>query len=470
MASRWAGLFVGAALAVVLLGTVPADAGTPKPRPVVDSFSYYRVLRGDSVEIVGENFTGATSVKFNGQSSSFTVDDDQEIGAVVPKTATSGFVSVTTKSGTGVSPEPIHVIVPPRISSFKPATGGQNTIFRIHGTGLDDVDTVTLGGQQIWRLSYGDHGLLPAEATHPVTGKLVVSDDGGTSPPSSGTFTVVPGIDSVDPDVGIPGDTFAINGSKLTGATDVRLDGKSIPFTVDDDWTIQTTAGDHFGAGKLTVYRDGKTLTSGCCFARIVHAPAATPGGSGPAAVGAIAHVEPGEFVPHLAVRFPGLPPAPVVFVTGDSPRLDSAYFVVPEGAHTVHLRYTNPIGDGPPGDQFVVSPRVGSFAPTEGPPGSTVEITETTFTGAREVVFNDDTAASFTVVDDSTIDAVVPSGTDSGHITVVTCTGDHAAQASYERTDARFRITYGGTLSTPPPFVAPRHACATPAAAFLGF
>lgn len=55
---------------------------------------------GSTVEILGQGFTGTTSVTFNGLSSSFTVVSDTYMTAVVPTGATSGAVAVTTPGGT----------------------------------------------------------------------------------------------------------------------------------------------------------------------------------------------------------------------------------------------------------------------------------------------------------------------------------------------------------------------------------
>jgi uncharacterized repeat protein (TIGR03803 family) len=55
---------------------------------------------GQCVRILGTELTGATSVKFNGASASFTVVSATEITATVPAGATTGTVEVTTPSGT----------------------------------------------------------------------------------------------------------------------------------------------------------------------------------------------------------------------------------------------------------------------------------------------------------------------------------------------------------------------------------
>lgn len=55
---------------------------------------------GATVQILGTNLAGATAVSFNGTLAAFTVDSATEISATVPAGATTGFVTVTTSTGT----------------------------------------------------------------------------------------------------------------------------------------------------------------------------------------------------------------------------------------------------------------------------------------------------------------------------------------------------------------------------------
>jgi uncharacterized repeat protein (TIGR03803 family) len=63
-----------------------------------------------STGILGQGFTGTTSVSLNGTPASFTVVSDTFIKATVPAGATTGYVTVTTPSGTLTSNVPFHVI------------------------------------------------------------------------------------------------------------------------------------------------------------------------------------------------------------------------------------------------------------------------------------------------------------------------------------------------------------------------
>src|SRR5262249_35919775 len=65
---------------------------------------------GHTGGVLGQGFTGTTSVMLNGVSASFTVVSDTYIKATVPPGATTGYVTVTTPSGTLTSNVPFHVL------------------------------------------------------------------------------------------------------------------------------------------------------------------------------------------------------------------------------------------------------------------------------------------------------------------------------------------------------------------------
>ena len=65
---------------------------------------------GHSSGILGQGFTGATSVSFNGIFAKFTVISDTFVKATVPSGATTGYVSVTTSSGKLTSNVPFRVL------------------------------------------------------------------------------------------------------------------------------------------------------------------------------------------------------------------------------------------------------------------------------------------------------------------------------------------------------------------------
>jgi hypothetical protein len=85
----------------VTLGLVQIEGATSAP--TITSFSPTSGPVGTTVTINGTNFTGATSVKFNGVTATFIVNSATKITATVPTGATTGRISVTTPGGTATS-------------------------------------------------------------------------------------------------------------------------------------------------------------------------------------------------------------------------------------------------------------------------------------------------------------------------------------------------------------------------------
>src|SRR5207245_2788420 len=74
-------------------GAATAGAAPPLSPPTITGFTPTSGPVGTSVTISGTNFTGATSVSFNGVSATFTVTSDTAIRATVPAGATTGPLS-----------------------------------------------------------------------------------------------------------------------------------------------------------------------------------------------------------------------------------------------------------------------------------------------------------------------------------------------------------------------------------------
>ena len=73
------------------------------PAPAIVSFTPANGLPNSSVVITGTNFNGTSIVSFNGVNTTFTVDANTQITAIVPTNANSGLIAVTTPGGTAAS-------------------------------------------------------------------------------------------------------------------------------------------------------------------------------------------------------------------------------------------------------------------------------------------------------------------------------------------------------------------------------
>lgn len=144
---------------------------------------------GKKIGILGQGFSSASSVTFNGAPASFKVTSDTYMTATVPSGET-GFVSVSTSSGTLFSRQIFKVT--PKVLSFSPTSGKSGDSVVITGTGLIQASAITVGGVRVTAYTVNsDKQLTVKVPTGAKTGKIAVTTPGGKST-SSATFTVTP--------------------------------------------------------------------------------------------------------------------------------------------------------------------------------------------------------------------------------------------------------------------------------------
>jgi uncharacterized repeat protein (TIGR03803 family) len=143
---------------------------------------------GQTVGIFGQGFTGASAVSFNGTPAQFTVVSDTYLTAPVPSGATTGFVSVTTASGTLNSNRKFQIR--PQVTGFSPASGSVGTSVVITGISLGQTARVTFGSTPAASFTQDSAtqitAIVPSGA---VTGKIGLTTTGAPSY-SHSPFTV----------------------------------------------------------------------------------------------------------------------------------------------------------------------------------------------------------------------------------------------------------------------------------------
>jgi uncharacterized repeat protein (TIGR03803 family) len=112
-------------------------------KPFVRSLPEARAV-GHTIQFLGQGFTGTTAVSFNGTRALFTVISDTYLRATVPDGATTGFVTVTTPSGTLTSNKKFQVR--PHTFNFSPTSGPVGTRVAIKGNSLTQTTSVKFGG------------------------------------------------------------------------------------------------------------------------------------------------------------------------------------------------------------------------------------------------------------------------------------------------------------------------------------
>ena len=112
--------------------------------PKLGNFSPPSGAPGASVTLSGTSLGGATSVKFNNLSASFTIVSPTQITAIVPTNATTGLIKVTTPAGTAASAS--SFVVAPRITKISPGSGGAGTIVTLSGANFAGATQILFGG------------------------------------------------------------------------------------------------------------------------------------------------------------------------------------------------------------------------------------------------------------------------------------------------------------------------------------
>jgi hypothetical protein len=212
-------------------GLVMADllleAGSGSGAPTITSFAPTNGVTGSEIRITGTKFTGVQSVKFNGVVAEHTLDSSTQIRAIVPATATTGPISVSTPAGTATSAQPFRVASDPAITGFTPSGGSPGTTVEIVGANLTGVTSVRFG--TVPAASFQVRSAQEIAAVVPngaATGKITVTTPGGTaSSPANFVVSALPVIVGLNPQKGGVGTEITITGANLNGATSVSFNG-----------------------------------------------------------------------------------------------------------------------------------------------------------------------------------------------------------------------------------------------------
>ncbi len=161
----------------------------PGPAPSIDAFSPMAGAPGQPVTIHGQNFTGASSVRFNSTAAAFTVASDTTIATTVPTGARTGPIHVTSIQGSDTSDDSFTVA--PLITSFSPRQAPAGHIITIRGQNFSNASTVEFNGLSASFTIASDTVITAQVPTLATNGPVRVVNPGGEAL-SDITFTVGP--------------------------------------------------------------------------------------------------------------------------------------------------------------------------------------------------------------------------------------------------------------------------------------
>ena len=170
-------------------------SSTPPPPSLVPTISGVNPSHGSpgtAVVITGAFLNGATSVSFNGRAAfSFSVASTTEIDAVVPGSANSGAIQVTTPNGSATSPAfAVDAAMAPGITSYTPSVLSAGTVVTLTGTHFVGATQVQFNGAAAASFSVASDTQIQATAPGGLTAGIIsVTTPGGTAT-SSSSYTV----------------------------------------------------------------------------------------------------------------------------------------------------------------------------------------------------------------------------------------------------------------------------------------
>ena len=384
---------------------------------------------GTVVVVYGRGFTGVSSVMFGVGSASFESVSANQIRAVVPEDATTGAITVSTDHGFATS----HIFfqVAPRIIRFEPAYGKPGDTILLRGVNLSGLNSLRVGTIDAAFSTVSDSQLsfvIPAGAA---TGLIRLSSPAGQADSESSLKVIGPEpyITSFEPSVAAPGTLVAIRGVQLSNASQV-LFGDDLPgtFSVVADTQILVRIPDGAASGPVKVTTP---LGQGISEMDLLVT------GSGPFITSLSPdHGQQGDSIVVSGINLTGVIELKIndVKVSFEVVADTQMSFVIPADAtsgplslRTVDEEFVFESGitvDGP-------GPVLGSFSPTSGLPGDTIQLIGSHFAHVQSVRFGE-VEAAFQVTAETQMTVGVPEGAETAPITIVTAFGETQSSVDF--------------------------------------
>jgi ABC-type transport system substrate-binding protein len=157
-------------------------------------------------------------------------------------------------------------VAAPDVTSFTPTQGTTGTSVTLTGTGFTGATGVSFGGTAASGFSVAsDTQITATVASGTQTGPVTVTGPGGSGT-SSALFYTPPSISSFTPSSAAAHATVTVTGTSILGATSVKLNGASVPFTIVSNTKITFTVPTGASNGTILVTAPAGSGTSAGTF------------------------------------------------------------------------------------------------------------------------------------------------------------------------------------------------------------
>lgn len=383
---------------------------------------------GTVVTITGTNFVSGATVKFDSTpATNVQFVSSSAITATTPPRQFAGGVTVAVTNPdhqTGNLSQGFTYRVAPIASTLTPAAGpatGGTTVV-ISGSSFDPGTQVSFGGTPAASFTYQSATQItvvtPAHAVGDVD-LLFTNPDGLTSTKVNGFrfLPPAPTIAGFTPTSATPTTPVTITGTNFIFVSSVKFNNVSATFTVNSATQITANVPNAGTTGPITVTTQSGIATSASNFTVESVSPQVDSFSPTLGSTDTTVTILGLRFTNASQVAFGGAGAASFVVISATEINATA-----PANGLTGPICVTTP---GPftgcSSTDFVFPPRVSSFTPNGGSPGTTLTIQGVNFQGATAVTFEGGAAATpFTVSPDGTsITTTVPGDAVSGPITV---------------------------------------------------
>jgi ABC-type transport system substrate-binding protein len=240
-------------------------------------------------------------------------------------------------------------VAAPVVTSFSPSHGTTGTSVTITGSGLTGATAVTFGGTAAQSYTVDtDTQITATVAAGTPTGTVSVTGPGGSATTSALFFTP-PTISSFTPGSAGAHATITVTGASFTGATAVKLDGASVPFTVTSNTRLTFTFSTGATSGTIAVTGPAGTGTSAGTLT-VLPPPAISGISPGTGPVGTPVTITGTGLAGTVGVRIGSLITVPT------SVSSTSVTFTIPPGAVSGVVQVLTTTGSATSADTFTVT------------------------------------------------------------------------------------------------------------------
>jgi hypothetical protein len=387
---------------------------------------------GTTVNIHGIHFGTVPVVKFGGVTASSVPNAAGDlITAYVPAGAPSNsVVTVTALGGTSTNATPFIVVgAGPYIAEFSPSAGSDTQPVTLTGLHFTGTTAVRFNGQLTsFTTPTSDKELKVTAPIGVTTGPISVTTPSGsyTNPtPFYGPIR----INGFLPSSGPVASQVLISGTNFTGASAVKFGGFSginSSFVVLNNNQILAAVPTNAPTGILVVATPAGSFPTTTNFVVTPSITGFTPqsGAAGtPVLISGTRLLDNGGNKP--TVKFNGTD----AVVNNWNPQL---VLVIAPASSSGAITLTTADGASTTASPFYYPPRITGFSPNANPPGAVVALTGQSLTNASSVLFNGVPSTNVVVLNNTSLQATVPTGITTGPITVTTPGGTTNSAALY--------------------------------------